>query len=300
MALDYKQLSPTQLVRLMNSTPLGTVLSSARLHRQMNQAGMRIGDGKTIHLIRYVSWLVQQLEAPRPAPMSYEQRKQREAERNRLKALAGQDIGPLPDVADWDRRQACTKSFRLFCETYFPLVFYRPWSNDHLKVLRKIERCVLSGGLFAFALPRGSGKTVMASLGSLWAVLIGARPFVCLIGGTKDAARKLLDNIKTITLSPQQELLRADFPEALHPLWMLRNNARRQGSQHIDGGTDVNKQLSRQRIGGAGPIEPQRRPRRVDLELYGRFSGHSESDSSRAAHGEPTTTLGAPSSVAVQ
>ena len=235
MALDYKKLSATQLVRLMNSTPLGTVLSSARLHRQMNQAGLRIGDGKTIHLIRYVNWLVTELEAPKPAPMSYEQKKQRESERNRLKALAGQDIGPLPDVADWERRQACTKSFKLFCETYFRLVFYRPWSDDHLRVLKKIQQCVLDGGLFAFALPRGSGKTVMASLGSLWAVLIGARPFVCLIGGTKDASQKLLSNIRTTILSPQQETLRSDFPEVLYPLWMLRNNARRQGGQHIDG-----------------------------------------------------------------
>jgi len=235
MARDVKQLSPTDLVRLVNSTPLGTVLSAPRLHRQMNQAGLRIGDGRTVHLVKYVAWLALEAERPRPSPMSYEEKKRREAERNRLKALAGQDIGPLPDVADWRRRQEASVSFQVFCRTYFPRVFYRPWSQDHLRVLAKIERCVLKGGLFAFAMPRGSGKTAMASLGGLWAVLIGARPFVCLIGGAKDAAQKLLANIRATILSPEHEAFRADFPEALHPLWMLRNNARRQGGQHIDG-----------------------------------------------------------------
>jgi hypothetical protein len=235
MGRDVKQLSPTELVRLVNSTPLGTVLSAPRLHRQMNQAGLRIGDGRTIHLVRYVAWLALEAERPLPTPMAYEERKRREAERNRLKALTGQDIGPLPDVADPQRRQDACASFKTFCETYFPQVFYRPWSTDHLRVLAKIEQCVRKGGLFAFAMPRGSGKTAMASLGGLWAVLIGARPFVCLIGGAKDAAQKLLANIRATILSPEYETFRADFPEALYPLFMLRNNARRQGGQHIDG-----------------------------------------------------------------
>ena len=235
MARDVRQLSPTELVRLVNSTPLGTVLSAARLHRQMNQAGLRIGDGRTIHLVKYVAWLALEAERPRPAPMSYEEKKRREAERNRLKALAGQDIAPIPEIEDYARRKACGESFRLFCETYFPAAFYRSWSDDHLRVIEKIERAVKEGGLFAFAMPRGSGKTAMASLGGLWAVLIGARPFVCLIGGAKDAAQKLLSNIRAMILSPEHEAFRADFPEALHPLWMLRNNARRQAGQHIDG-----------------------------------------------------------------
>ena len=86
MPLDVRQLTPTELVRLVNSTPLGTVLSAARLHRQMNQAGMRIGDGRTVHLVKYVAWLALEAERPRPASMSYEEKKRREAERNRLKA----------------------------------------------------------------------------------------------------------------------------------------------------------------------------------------------------------------------
>jgi len=74
---------------------------------------------------------------------------------------AAQDIGALPKVVDPVRKAATLKSLRLFCETYFPQAFYLEWSADHLKVIAKIEEAVTSGGLFAFAMPRGSGKTTL-------------------------------------------------------------------------------------------------------------------------------------------
>jgi hypothetical protein len=233
MARDVKQLSPTELVRLVNSRPLGTVLSAARLHRQMNQAGLRIGDGRTIHLVRYVAWLALEAERPLPTPMSYEEKRRREAERNRLKALTGQDIGPVPEVADPQRRQAACASFKTFCETYFPAAFYRPWSEDHLRVVAKIEKAVREGGLFAFAMPRGSGKTTLARCAALWAVLYGFRPFVCLIGAADDRAKDLLLPIRKHIL--ENPLLLADFPEAVHPLRALENSSKRQLQQHCRG-----------------------------------------------------------------
>ncbi len=44
--------------------------------------------------------------------------------------------------------------------------------EDHLKVIGKIERAVRTGGLFAMAMPRGSGKTVGCQTAVLWAALI--------------------------------------------------------------------------------------------------------------------------------
>ena len=55
MPIDIRNLAPTELVRLLNSTPCGTVVNSPKINRQMNQAGLRIGDGKRVDLIRYVS-----------------------------------------------------------------------------------------------------------------------------------------------------------------------------------------------------------------------------------------------------
>lgn len=233
MAIDTRNLKPSELVRLLNSTPLGTVTSAPTMSRQMNEAGLRIGDGRHVDLVRYVAWLAIRRRLPRAAPLTYEEKKARTMERSRQQTAAAQNIGPLPDVADMERRRAACAGFRFFCETYFPKAFYRAWSDDHLRVIAKIERAVLRGGLFAFAMPRGSGKTTLARLAGLWAILTGARAYVCLIGGSQERALDLMSPIRKEILGNIR--LRADFPEAVYPLWMLRNNARKQIGQHIDG-----------------------------------------------------------------
>lgn len=42
MVLDLRSLTPTQLIRLLNSTPLGEVVNAPKLSRQMNRAGLCI------------------------------------------------------------------------------------------------------------------------------------------------------------------------------------------------------------------------------------------------------------------
>ena len=100
-------------------------------------------------------------------------------------------------------------------------------------MLAKIEKAVREGGLFAFAMPRGSGKTALARCAALWAILYGYRPFVCLIAGSQDNARELLRPVRTMIL--EEPLLLADFPEAVHPFRCLENSSKRQGQQHIQG-----------------------------------------------------------------
>lgn len=90
----------------------------------------------------------------------YEAHKAEMARRNREASAAGRDIGDIPEVSDPDRRESCRMDFRLFCETYFHDSFSLKWSDDHLKCISKIEQCVLVGGLFALAMPRGSGKAL--------------------------------------------------------------------------------------------------------------------------------------------
>ena len=72
--------------------------------------------------------------------------------------MAGRDIGELPEVVNPERKKRCRTNFRMFCEEYFPETFSLEWSPDHLKAIHKIETAVLKGGLFALAMPRGSGK----------------------------------------------------------------------------------------------------------------------------------------------
>src|SRR5262249_20125759 len=147
--------------------------------------GFRISDGRTIDLFRYVAWLVStrhERRAQAPVIDPYEELKERARARNMALSLAGRDIGELPEVVNAERKAAAAEDFRLFCESYFPRTYHLPWSPDHLKVIAKIEQAVIHGGLFAMAMPRGSGKTTLAECACLWAVLNGHRDFVALIG----------------------------------------------------------------------------------------------------------------------
>jgi len=50
-------LRPTTLVRLLNSTSLGQVISERQLLRHRVRAGKRIGEGRRVDLLRYTAWL---------------------------------------------------------------------------------------------------------------------------------------------------------------------------------------------------------------------------------------------------
>ena len=68
--IDSRNLRPSELCRLLNSTPLGEVINESQLRRHRTRAGLRIGEGRNIDLVRYVAWLVQVRHAPKPAPDS--------------------------------------------------------------------------------------------------------------------------------------------------------------------------------------------------------------------------------------
>ncbi|MDC0936123.1 phage terminase large subunit family protein [Pirellulales bacterium] len=231
MAIDPRSLRPTQLARLLNSTPLGEVISERQLHRHRTRAGYRIGDGKTIDLYRYTAWLKDVYDRPQPSDDGdpYEALKERAAARNAAISMAGRDIGELPEIVDYRRRDRAAADFQYFCEEYFPETFSLAWSDDHLKVIAKIEEAVIQGGLFAMAMPRGSGKTSICECACIWAVLYGHREFVCLIGSGEGHAVDMLDAIKTELEA--NDLLLADFPEVIYPIQSLDGIANRCSGQ---------------------------------------------------------------------
>jgi hypothetical protein len=63
--IDPRKLRPSELCRLLNSTPLGEVISERQLHRHRTRAGLRIGDARHVDLLRYVAWLVQLRHTPK-------------------------------------------------------------------------------------------------------------------------------------------------------------------------------------------------------------------------------------------
>lgn len=226
------------VARLLNSTSFGFVLAQARLYREFNRVGFRIGSSenpRNINLLKYIAWMFDRKHTPEETSgaRSYEERRNAERDRQAEQSLAGRDIGPLPEVVNPDRKAACERNFQLFCESYFPETYSLAWSPDHLKVIEKIETAVLRGGLFALALPRGSGKTTITESAALWSMLYGHREFVVLIGATESAALELLDSLKTEL--EVNERLAEDFPEVCYPVAQLEGIANRCAGQLYKG-----------------------------------------------------------------
>jgi Phage terminase large subunit (GpA). len=167
-------------------------------------------------------------EAPED-PQGYERIKARAAARSAELSRKGRELGELPAVVNPRRRKRAEKSFRFFAETYFPLSFPLKWSRDHLRVIERIEAAVLEGGLFALAMPRGSGKTTLCEAAAIWALLAGHRRFVCLIGSSEAHAVEMLDSIR-VELEVS-ELLLEDWPEVCFPIARLEGIANRAAGQ---------------------------------------------------------------------
>ena len=163
----------------------------------------------------------------------YEAHKKRAAARQAKIAAEGQEIGTPPDVVDAARRDSCRNDFKLFCETYFREWFYLGWSIDHEKAISKIQDSVLSGMLFALAMPRGSGKTVLCLAAVLWALLYGHHRFVCLIAATDQRAKKLLSKIYNAL--EQNKRLMEDFPLVCYPIKKLERTPQRSHKQKCMG-----------------------------------------------------------------
>ncbi len=165
---------------------------------------------------------------------TYERKREQVNAINRRNAREARDVADgYPGPGDLALRSKCERDFRRFCESYFPEAFALPWSDDHLRVIGRIQEAVLSGGLFALAMPRGSGKTTLCERAVLWATLYGHRRFVCLIGATEAAAETNLEHIQT-ELS-FNELLARDFRQVCHAIRCLENNARRCNGQLFNG-----------------------------------------------------------------
>ena len=163
----------------------------------------------------------------------YRRHRQQAAARSRMMSATGRELGTIPPVENPARRTAAARDLGLFCREYFPEIFNLPWSADHITVIRKMETCILQGGLFAVAMPRGSGKTSLCKAACLWAILYGYREFVALIGSSEAHAVNMLRDIKT-QLETNSRLYE-DFPEVCHPIRALEGIANRCKGQTYQG-----------------------------------------------------------------
>lgn len=163
----------------------------------------------------------------------YELKKKREAERQRAASRSARELGPLPKVADEKRRAKGLKSLRAFCEIYLAETFTLAWSPDHLKMIETLEAALTKGGLFACAMPRGSGKTALTVAAAMWAILSGRRHYLVVVGATAKLGKELLASVKMSLTT--NELLAADFPEVCFPIRALEGVHQRAPGQLYQG-----------------------------------------------------------------
>ena len=239
--IDGNKLRPADLVKLLNSTDLGTVISPAQVYRHFTQAGFRVAsmiDNRCLNLYRYIAWLVDRKNTPSEVSLTvganaYDAHRAAAAQRQADLSKEGRDIGELPEVEDAERKASCKHDFKKFCETYFPEVYQLEWSNDHLRAIEKIQKSILDGGLVALAMSRGSGKSSLTETAAIWAMCYGHREFVVIIGASESAALEILDSIKTEL--EVNEHLAADFPEVTYPIKCLDGIANRCAGQIYKG-----------------------------------------------------------------
>ena len=156
---------------------------------------------------------------------SYDYEKQKEDARRRsaLKSLAGREIAPLPVVRDWSRRRRACASLLEFCLAYFPEKFKKPFGKNHYALVDAFQRVISDGGKQAVAMPRGTGKTTIATVAAVWALFSARRRFVVIVAANTKEARKLLKAI--VAIVGENQRLYDDFPEICAPVRALKGSA---------------------------------------------------------------------------
>ena len=149
------------------------------------------------------------------------------------RSSAERDIGDIPAVVNWDRREQAEQSLSFYMQTYHPTLYTRPFSDVHYAVINRLEAAIKHGGLRSYAMPRGTGKTTMAESATEWAMLSAHRRYIVLISSTIPNAIQSLENIK-IELATN-ELLLEDWPEIIYPIWSLEGSASRATGQMYKG-----------------------------------------------------------------
>ena len=155
-------------------------------------------------------------------------------ERSRARTRAGSDIGEVPKCANPERRAACEHDLERFLVTYFPFsTGMSPFSDDHRRVIARIQGCLIGGGRFCNAVYRGFAKSTISENALIWATLYGHRKFVAIFAAEAGLADKAITSIKT-ELS-DNDLLYEDFPEVCHAVRALEGKPQRCNSQACGG-----------------------------------------------------------------
>ncbi len=147
------------------------------------------------------------------------------------KRAAGRDL-EIPACRNPRRRRRCLRDPALFLPTYFPAVFYNPFSENQLRIIRAFVERIRHGGWKAEADARGEGKTSIARGLAQWAILPGLRRFVVIIAANSGDSGKNLGSIAADC--ERNDLLADDFPEVCVPIRALGGATQRAQAQTVN------------------------------------------------------------------
>lgn len=139
----------------------------------------------------------------------------------------------IPPVKDWDRRNSCENDHIKFLKTYFPDLFYLPFSDNQVNIADELAGRIRFGGLKALAAERGGGKSTITKCLIVWGICYGHKKFPVLIGANGPFAEAMLDDIKSFF--EFNDTLCEDFPEICIPVRALDGANQRAGSQTANG-----------------------------------------------------------------
>ncbi|WP_373649023.1 terminase gpA endonuclease subunit [Schlesneria sp. DSM 10557] len=144
------------------------------------------------------------------------------------------EIGAIKPVGNPERRTRCENDLAQFLVEYFPgTTGLSPFSDDHKRVIARLQEAALKGGRYFNLVFRGFAKTTISVNTCIWAVAYGHRALVVLIGANRNAAKDLLDAIKAELET--NELLAEDFPEICQAIAALEGKNQRCASQTCEG-----------------------------------------------------------------
>lgn len=169
--------------------------------------------------------VIQQLQQRDLSGNYASERSRRTAEAINAKTAASQEVGPLPPVANPERRERCRLDLVAFCREYFAPTFYLPLAPYQVSMLERFQHVTLHSGRDCHAVRRGGLKSTCARAAAIWAAIYGHRRLIVLTGATDDKSNEHRENFFALMASSPH--LQDDFPE-LTPLLMKWKQPKKQ------------------------------------------------------------------------
>lgn len=160
-------------------------------------------------------------------------RRERQRRYSQIANLQKRDIGTMPTVFNMRRRNLCEHDLERFGRTYVKEAVNKPLGEIHKKMIAKIQESVLHGALYAFAMPRGSGKSTWVRIAALWAISYAHSRYLFVIGANAEKAIDTLSAVKTWMRFLGEYGM--DFPEIQLAVKNIGGIANRAGGQLSDG-----------------------------------------------------------------